>query len=271
MSGAQLIGKIALITGAAQGQGAAEARWFAEQGASVLVADVMDDIGNALVDELRADGHDVAYRRLDVTLEQDWADALDSCLDRWGGLDALVNNAGIAERSGVEDISLDRWQAVMAVNLTGALLGMRAASDALGRRGGAVVNVSSVAGLAAYPGAAYAASKWGLRGLTKTAAVELAPRGVRVNSIHPGFIETGMVSTAPVGFVEGFIGTTPLGRAGHVDDVAPLVGFLCSDASSFITGAEIAVDGGWSVGGQLLGVQHVASAHQRSLDSKWAP
>jgi 3alpha(or 20beta)-hydroxysteroid dehydrogenase len=270
-SAGQVQGKVVIVTGAAGGQGAAEVRWLVAEGASVLATDIAEEQGAALADQLASQGGDVAFRCLDVTDRAGWTTVLDEVLSRWGRVDCLVNNGGISDRAGALDVELERWAHVLDVNLTGPLLGMRAVAPSMSAAGkGSIVNVSSVAGLAAYPGAAYAASKWGLRGLSKSASVEFAPHGIRVNSIHPGLINTGMVADADPAYLDGFARTTPLGRAGQPTEVAPLLGFLCSDASTYITGAEIAVDGGWSSGGQIRGVANAAAAYRRTESTQEA-
>jgi 3alpha(or 20beta)-hydroxysteroid dehydrogenase len=162
-----------------------------------------------------------------------------------GRLDGLVNNAGIAQRSTLSEVRLEDWNHVLTVNVTGAMLGIQATAPLM-RSGSSIVNVGSLAGLTAHYTAAYTTSKWALRGLTRVASMELGERGIRVNAIHPGYIETELVAGAPPAFLRASIDAAPLGRAGTVDDVAPLVVFLLSEQSAYITGAEIPVDGGTS-------------------------
>jgi 3alpha(or 20beta)-hydroxysteroid dehydrogenase len=165
--------------------------------------------------------------------------------DRHGRVDGLVNNAGVAFRARLTEVSLDDWNRVLSVNLTGALLGIQTVAPLM-TAGGSIVNVCSVAGLTGYHAAAYATSKWALRGLSRVASLELGGSGIRVNAIHPGFIETPMTASAPPGFREANIAEAPLGRAGTVDDIAPLVVFLMSNESSFISGIDIPIDGGFT-------------------------
>jgi 3alpha(or 20beta)-hydroxysteroid dehydrogenase len=237
----RLDGKVALITGGARGQGAAEARLFVQEGAKVLVTDLLDDEGAALVAEL---GEAARYRHHDVSSPDDWAAAVAEAVDGFGKLDILVNNAGIHSVVPIEDETFERFQKIIAVNLYGPWHGMRAALPAMrAAGGGSIVNISSMAGMKGYPGhGSYGASKWAVRGLTKTAAREFGHDGIRVNSVHPGAIATDML---PEGSrAEGTFGALPIGRAGEADEVARLVLFLASDESSYITGTEHVIDGG---------------------------
>ena len=237
----RLDGKIALITGGARGQGAAEAELFAAAGATVFITDVLDDVGQETADRL---GDAVTFLHHDVTSEDDWAGAVGGVLDQHGHLDVLVNNAGIFRIAGVLDTSLDDWNQMLAINQTGVFLGMKAAGLPMRDRGsGSIINISSIAGLSGTAMAhAYGATKWAVRGMTKSAAQEFAADGVRVNSVHPGIIETPML--------EEFGGALPLikeripmGRTAHASEVAKVVLFLASDDSSYCSGHEFVVDG----------------------------
>ena len=246
--------KVVIVTGAARGMGAAEAALLAREGASVVVADILVEEARAVAADIERAGGSAVVTQLDVTSEESWAATVALTLTTFGRVDALVNNAGISHRVGLMEIDLKIWDRVMAINLTGPLLGMRAVAPAMISAGeGSIVNVSSIAGLTAYPASAYSASKWGLRGLTKVAALELAP-ALRVNSIHPGLIDTPMLNDAPVVLKEAFVEGIPAGRAGRPEEVAALVLFLCSSGSSYLNGAEIAVDGGFAAAGQMRGV-----------------
>jgi 3alpha(or 20beta)-hydroxysteroid dehydrogenase len=237
----RLDGKVALITGAARGQGAAEARLFVAEGAKVLLTDLLDDDGRALADEL---GDAARYRHHDVSSPDDWAAAVDEAVSAFGTLDVLVNNAGIHSVVPIEDETFERFQQIIAVNLYGTWHGMRAALPALrAAGGGSIVNISSLAGMKGFPGhGSYGASKWAVRGLTKTAAREFGHDGIRVNSVHPGAIATDLLPEASR--AEGTFGALPVGRAGQAEEVANLVLFLASDESSYITGSEHVIDGG---------------------------
>jgi 3alpha(or 20beta)-hydroxysteroid dehydrogenase len=234
----RVAGKVALISGGARGMGAADARMLVAEGAEVVIGDILDEEGAALAAEL---GESARYVHLDVTNAEDWAAAVQAALESFGALNVLVNNAGIVQVAPLKTLDVARWQKVLDVNLTGAMLGIKAVIEPMvAAGGGSIINVSSIEGMR---GAAwvhsYVASKWGLRGLTKSVALELAPEKIRVNSIHPGFIRTPMTKHLPDDMV-----TAPMGRAGTPDEVATFVVFLASDESSFSTGSEYVVDGG---------------------------
>jgi 3alpha(or 20beta)-hydroxysteroid dehydrogenase len=242
---ARLDGKVALITGAARGMGAAEARLFAAEGAKVVLTDLLDAEGQAVAAEI---GAAARWLHHDVTREADWAAAVALAQRDFGGLDLLVNNAGIYQPSPLPDCETELFERIWRVNQLGVFLGMRAAVPAMrARGGGAIVNISSIAGLRGFPGAvAYVGTNWAVRGMTKTAAVELAPDRIRINSVHPGLIETPMIAANPPEVNAGIVAATPLKRAGSAEGVARLVLFLASDEASYVTGAEVAVDGGWT-------------------------
>ncbi|TCJ90229.1 glucose 1-dehydrogenase [Nocardia alba] len=238
----RLAGKVAVISGGARGMGAAHARRFVAEGASVVIGDVLDDEGATVAKEL---GDAVAYRHLDVRDPQQWAGIVAAAVEEFGGLHVLVNNAGIVNGNLLVDFALDEWQRIIDINLTGTFLGMQAAVPAMkAAGGGSIVNISSVEGMRGSPGLhGYTATKFAVRGLTKSAALELAPQGIRVNSVHPGMISTPMTEGIPADFLQ-----IPLARAAEPDEVSTLVAYLASDESSYSTGAEFVVDGGLTVG-----------------------
>jgi 3alpha(or 20beta)-hydroxysteroid dehydrogenase len=243
MSG-RVAGKVVVVTGAGQGQGAAEARLLAAEGATVIGCDLKPEPGEELPG--------VEYRQLDVTDAAAWA-ALAADLDR---VDGLVANAGVTWRARLAELDPADLARVSEVNVTGTLLGIQALTPSM-PSGGSVVVVGSVAALTGHFPAAYTASKWALRGLAKVACLELGPRGIRVNTVHPGYIETPMTESASPAFRDANVAETPLGRTGTVDEVAPLVLFLVSDESSFISGAEIPVDGGMTAHGGVKSISAV--------------
>jgi 3alpha(or 20beta)-hydroxysteroid dehydrogenase len=248
----RVAGKVVVVTGAGQGQGAAEARLLAAEGAVVVGCDVQPEPGEELPG--------VAYRRLDVTDADGWAALAADLRDRHGRVDGLVANAGVTWRARLADLDPADLARVAEVNVTGTLLGVQALTPLMSG-GGSVVVVGSVAALTGHFPVAYTASKWALRGLAKAACLELGPRGIRVNTVHPGYIETPMTASAAPVFRQANVAETPLGRTGTVEEVAPLVLFLVSDESSFITGAEIPVDGGMTAHG---GVKSISDAVRAS-------
>ncbi len=241
----RLRGRVALITGGARGQGAAHASRLASEGAAVVIADVLDDEGERTAERLRGQGLDVAYLHLDVSSPTSWAGVASEIEARFGRLDILVNNAGIIHVAAIEGEALDAWNTLLSVNLTGAFLGIQTMLPLLrGGSGSSIVNTSSIFGPSGAVGyAAYAASKAGLLGLTRTAALELAPHGIRVNALVPGGVSTPMNESEPEG---GVVPETPMGRRADVSELAAAVAFLASDDASFVTGTELVVDGGFS-------------------------
>jgi len=241
----RLDGKIAIVSGGARGMGASHCRTMVAEGARVVIADVLEEEGAGLAKEL---GDAAAFLPLDVTDEVAWAAVVSDTVDLFGAPSVLVNNAGIVRVGLIPDTTKEDFEAVLAVNLVGVWLGMRAVAPAMmAADGGSIINISSTAGLVGYPGvSAYVASKWGVRGITKSAALEFGTRGVRVNSVHPGAVDTPMVAAAHVS--NAMWASQPIPRICQPAEVSALVVFLASDESSYCTGHEFVIDGGNVVG-----------------------
>lgn len=251
MTDFDLSGRVAVVTGAARGQGAEHARVLAEAGARVVLTDVAEAAGESLTEELCGEFGDGAavFVRHDVSSARDWTRVVDAAVQRRGRLDVLVNNAGVWRTAPVEEQSEEGFRQLLDVNLVGPFLGIKAVLPAMREAGGgSVVNISSAAGLKGIPEhSAYGATKFGLRGLTRSAALDVAAEGIRINSVHPGMIDAPMIESVTGGGAdvrERDYPHIPLRRIGTPHDVAGLVLFLASDASAYVTGAEFAVDGG---------------------------
>ncbi|MCI0792103.1 MAG: glucose 1-dehydrogenase [Chloroflexi bacterium] len=245
----RLDGKVVFISGGARGQGAAEARIFAQEGAKVVIGDVLDAEGTGVASEIAESGGDALFVHLDVTDEEDWRKAIGAAVSNFGKLDVLVNNAGIWRRGRVEDTTVEDWDTIMDVNAKGVFLGTKLAIPEMRKAGGgSIINISSTAGLVGGPrSSAYTASKGAVRLFTKATAIQYAKEGIRANSIHPGPIETAMIQQVWQGDEqnrEEAIARTPLGRIGTPEDIAYGALFLASDESSFMTGSELVIDGG---------------------------
>ncbi|MGI5164115.1 glucose 1-dehydrogenase [Spirillospora sp. CA-253888] len=243
MSGLQ--DKVVIVTGGARGLGAAAAQRMARDGARVVVTDLLAEEG-----EKTAAGIGGLFVEHDVTSADGWTAVVEAALERFGRVDGLVNNAGIASSSLIENESVEYFEKVLKINLTGVFLGLKAVIEPMkAAGGGSIVNISSAAGLTALPlTSGYGASKWGVRGLTKIAAVELGRYRIRVNSVHPGMTYTPMTAEHGAQVGEGNFPLSALGRVGVAEEIGEAVSFLISDAASYMTGAEVAVDGGWTAG-----------------------
>ena len=242
----RLAGKVAIITGAARGQGAAEARMFAAEGAQVVLGDVLDADGEAVAAEI---GDAARYVHLDVTSEDDWAGAV-AAAEELGPLTVLVNNAGILRFSAIADTSLDEYLQVIMINQVGTFLGMRSAIAPMQRAGGgSIINISSIDGIGSKNGlVSYSSSKGAVRAMTKTGALELGQFGIRVNSVHPGGVWTPMIGDVPAEMFDLGHQQLPLRRAGRPEEIGAMVLFLASDEASYCSGGEFLVDGGWLAG-----------------------
>jgi 3alpha(or 20beta)-hydroxysteroid dehydrogenase len=238
----RVTGKVALISGGARGMGAEHARVLLAEGAKVVAGDILDDEGQALVDEL---GDAARFVHLDVTDPDQWRTAVATTVDAFGHLDVLVNNAGIANGDRLQYFELAKWRRIIDVNLTGTFLGMQAVVEPMtAAGGGSIINISSIEGQRGSAGLyGYVASKFGVTGLAKAAAIELASHNIRVNSVHPGHIRTQMTTAIPDSFVQ-----IPLGRVGTSREVSACILYLASDESSYSTGSEFVIDGGVTAG-----------------------
>ena len=246
---ARLEGKVALISGGARGQGAVEARMFAEEGASVVIGDILDEQGRQTEAELQELGYNVTYVHLDVTSESDWDSAVQAAISTYGKLDILLNNAGILIRKNIEETTEEDWDRIFSINAKGVFLGTKAAIPAMRENGGgSIINISSTAGLVGSPNgsASYTATKGAVRLFTKSTAIQHAREGIRCNSIHPGPIETDMIADTlndPANLALR-MQRLPLGRVGKPSEIAYGAIYLASDESSFVTGSELVIDGG---------------------------
>ncbi|MBL5980653.1 cyclopentanol dehydrogenase [Petrotoga sp. 8T1HF07.NaAc.6.1] len=245
----RLEGKVAIITGSARGMGRAEAELFAKEGAKVVVADVLEDQAKEVADKINKDGHEAIAVKLDVTKADEWKKVVDQATEKWGKVDVLVNNAGIATMNGIEDATEEEWDRVINTNAKSQFLGIKYVLPAMKKATkGSIINISSIAGIIAFPNMpVYSASKGATRLLTKTVAVELAKYNIRVNSIHPGIIRTAMAKDIldDEQSAKQVLSAVPLGRPAEPEEVAYGALFLASDESSYMTGSELVIDGGY--------------------------
>jgi NAD(P)-dependent dehydrogenase (short-subunit alcohol dehydrogenase family) len=247
----RLAGKVALISGGARGMGAVEARLFAQEGARVVIGDVLEVPGRQVEAEIQTQGGEAVFVHLDVTQEKDWQGAVALAVERFGTLDILVNNAGISQQSRVEHTPVEDWERVMDINAKGVFLGTKVAIPAMRRAGGgSIINISSQLGLVGTDNSSpqYQASKGAVRLLTKATAIQYARDGIRANSVHPGPVATPLneARRADPDIYQLTVSRIPLGRYGQPEDVAYGVLYLASDESAFVTGSELVIDGGWT-------------------------
>ena len=250
----RLEGKVALISGGARGMGAAEAKLFSREGAKVVIADVLDTEGRQTEAEINETGGDAIFVTLDVTRQSDWDDVISRTVQQFGRLDIIVNNAGVASRTSIEETTVEEWDRVMDINAKGVFLGTKAAITQMKSQGtgGSIINISSISGNVGQENVAagYNASKGAVRIFSKSAAVQYAADGIRVNTIHPGPIQTPMTQAGweDAEEIDGYVpnDTAPLGRYGKPEEVAYGALYLASDESSYVTGAEIVIDGGYT-------------------------
>ena len=247
----RLEGKVAIITGGARGQGATEARMFAQEGAKVVIGDIRDELGMQVEAEIRELGGEAVYLHLDVASADDWQRAVDTAEERFGKVDVLVNNAAIVLRKDIEETTSEDWDNIMEINAKGVFLGTKAVIPAMRRAGGgSIVNISSISGLVSIGPPAYIATKGAVRLFTKSTAIQYASENIRANSIHPGSVDTDMrregMGSQTEEEIQARIDQIPIGRVGTTEDISYGALFLASNESSFMTGSELVIDGGYT-------------------------
>ena len=247
----RLEGKVAIITGGARGQGATEARMFAQEGAKVVIGDIRDDLGMQVEAEIRELGGEAIYLHLDVTSADDWQRAIETAEQQFGKVDVLVNNAAIVLRKDIEETTADDWDNIMEINAKGVFLGTKTVIPAMRRAGGgSIINISSISGLVSIGPPAYIATKGAVRLFTKSTAIQYASENIRANSIHPGSVDTDMrregLGSQTAEEIQARTDNIPLGRVGTTEDISYGALFLASDESSFMTGSELVIDGGYT-------------------------
>ena len=252
----------ALVTGGARGLGASIVQELANNGATVIIADILVELGNSLVNTLNSQGMSAWFSYLDVTEESQWIKTVSKIENEFGHLDIVVNNAGMIVRKCLSEMSLEEWNRALSVNLTSIFLSVKHCRRLLRSSNSArIVNISSTAGIIAHHDPSYTASKWAVRGLTKSVALELMEDGIRINSVHPSMISTPLTEAAPVGHIEANQYAIPLGRAAEPEEIAYVVAFLCSPRNSYMTGSEVVVDGGMT----CAGVAHMRAQFQKQF------